>query len=121
MRLGPKSTEGAGLAEAAKKSGVPLDLLDVADAATHYLYGTDPVLIRPDQHITWCGAKSSSDASERHTAQTGWNARTTQSQRSAKSCRAVTPARAFGQLTADPRQSSERRMELRRSGGEKSY
>jgi 2-polyprenyl-6-methoxyphenol hydroxylase-like FAD-dependent oxidoreductase len=63
LRLGPKSTDGASLVEAAKKSGVPLDILDVADAATRDLYGADLVLIRPDQHIAWRGAKSPSDAS----------------------------------------------------------
>ena len=63
LRLGRKSTDGASLVEAAKKSGVPLDILDVADAATRDLYGADLVLIRPDQHIAWRGAKSPSDAS----------------------------------------------------------
>jgi 2-polyprenyl-6-methoxyphenol hydroxylase-like FAD-dependent oxidoreductase len=63
LRLGAKSTDAAGLAEAAKKSGVPLDILDVADAATRDLYGADLVLIRPDQHIAWRGANSPSDAS----------------------------------------------------------
>jgi hypothetical protein len=51
------------VAEAAKKSGVPLDILEVADAATRDLYEADLVLIRPDQHIAWRGAKSPSDAS----------------------------------------------------------
>jgi 2-polyprenyl-6-methoxyphenol hydroxylase-like FAD-dependent oxidoreductase len=64
LRLGPKPTDGADLAEAAKKSGVPLDILDVADAATRDLYGADLVLIRPDQHIAWRGAKSPGDASK---------------------------------------------------------
>jgi 2-polyprenyl-6-methoxyphenol hydroxylase-like FAD-dependent oxidoreductase len=58
LRLGPKSSDGAGVAEAAKKSGVPLDILDVTDTATRDLYGADLVLIRPDQHIAWRGAKS---------------------------------------------------------------
>jgi hypothetical protein len=63
LRLGPKSSDGASVAEAAKKSGVPLDILEVADAATRDLYEADLVLIRPDQHIAWRGAKSPSDAS----------------------------------------------------------
>jgi 2-polyprenyl-6-methoxyphenol hydroxylase-like FAD-dependent oxidoreductase len=63
LRLGPKPSDGAGLAEAAKQSGVPLDILDVADPTTRDLYGAGLVLIRPDQHIAWRGAKSPSDAS----------------------------------------------------------
>jgi hypothetical protein len=63
LRLGPKPADSAGLAEAAKKSGLPLDILDVADAATRELYGADLVLIRPDQHIAWRGTESPSDAS----------------------------------------------------------
>jgi 2-polyprenyl-6-methoxyphenol hydroxylase-like FAD-dependent oxidoreductase len=63
LRLGPKPSDGAGLAEAAKQSGVPLDILDVADAATRDLYGADLVLVRPDQHVAWRGAKSPGDAS----------------------------------------------------------
>jgi 2-polyprenyl-6-methoxyphenol hydroxylase-like FAD-dependent oxidoreductase len=63
LRLGPKSPDGAGLAEAAKKSGVPLDILDVEEEVTRELYGADLVLIRPDQHIAWRGARSPSDAS----------------------------------------------------------
>jgi 2-polyprenyl-6-methoxyphenol hydroxylase-like FAD-dependent oxidoreductase len=62
LRLGPKPADGAGLAEAAKKSGVPLDVLEVADVATRDLYGADLVLVRPDQHIAWRGATSPSDA-----------------------------------------------------------
>jgi Aromatic-ring hydroxylase, C-terminal len=46
-----------------KQSGVPLDILDVADPTTRDLYGADLVLIRPDQHIAWRGAKSPGDAS----------------------------------------------------------
>jgi 2-polyprenyl-6-methoxyphenol hydroxylase-like FAD-dependent oxidoreductase len=61
--LGSKSTDGAGLVEAAKEYGMPLDILHVADAATRDLYGADLVLIRPDQHIAWRGAKSPSDVS----------------------------------------------------------
>jgi 2-polyprenyl-6-methoxyphenol hydroxylase-like FAD-dependent oxidoreductase len=62
LRLAPKSTDGAGLAEAAKRSGMPLEILDVVDTATRDLYGADLVLIRPDQHIAWRGAESPSDA-----------------------------------------------------------
>jgi 2-polyprenyl-6-methoxyphenol hydroxylase-like FAD-dependent oxidoreductase len=63
LRLGPNPADGAGLAEAAKKAGVPLDILEVTDAATRDLYGADLVVVRPDQHIAWRGAKSPSDAS----------------------------------------------------------
>ncbi len=61
LRLGTKSTDGAGLAAAAKKRGVPLDVLDVPDAATRDLYGADFALIRPDQHVAWRGDAAPDD------------------------------------------------------------
>lgn len=63
LRLGPKPTDGAALVAAAKKAGVPLDVVDVPDAATRDLYGANLALIRPDQHVAWRGAKSPSDPS----------------------------------------------------------
>jgi 2-polyprenyl-6-methoxyphenol hydroxylase-like FAD-dependent oxidoreductase len=63
LRLGPKPAGGGDLAEAANKSRVPFDILDVPDSAMRELYGADLVLIRPDQHIAWRGANSAGNAS----------------------------------------------------------
>ena len=63
LRLGPKPAGGGDLAEAANRSGVPFDILDVPDSAMRDLYGADLVLIRPDQHIAWRGENSADNAS----------------------------------------------------------
>ena len=61
LRLGPKPPDAASLAAAAKQRAVPLDVLDVPDAAARDLYGADLALIRPDQHVAWRGDASPSD------------------------------------------------------------
>lgn len=52
------------LAEAARRQGVPLDIVDVRDEHAHRLYERDLVLIRPDQHVAWRG-NSVPDSPER--------------------------------------------------------
>jgi 2-polyprenyl-6-methoxyphenol hydroxylase-like FAD-dependent oxidoreductase len=47
--------EAAGLIEAARRRGVPLEVLDIRDAHARALYERDLVLIRPDQHVAWRG------------------------------------------------------------------
>ena len=63
LRLGPKPADGDDLAEAAKKSGVPFDILDVPNPASRDLYGADLALVRPDQHIAWRGTNPAGNAS----------------------------------------------------------
>jgi hypothetical protein len=62
LRLGPKPPDAASLAAAARECSVPLDILDVPDAASRDLYGADLALIRPDQHVAWRGDTSPTDA-----------------------------------------------------------
>jgi hypothetical protein len=62
LRLGSKPPAAASLAAAARERGVPLDILDVPDAATREIYGSDLALIRPDQHVAWRSDASPADA-----------------------------------------------------------
>jgi len=62
LRLGPNPPPVASLAASAQERGVPLDILDLPDAAARELYGSDLALIRPDQHIAWRGDSSPADA-----------------------------------------------------------
>ena len=45
----------SGIAEAAKRRGVPLTVLDVDDAAAAALYERKLALVRPDRHVAWRG------------------------------------------------------------------
>jgi 2-polyprenyl-6-methoxyphenol hydroxylase-like FAD-dependent oxidoreductase len=68
LRLGGKAADGAAIANAAKKRGVPLSVLDVPPSAARDLYGADLALIRPDQYVAWRGNTAPVD-SERLMAQ----------------------------------------------------
>ncbi len=54
--------DGGALIAAARRRGVPLDVVDVLDADARDLYGRDLALIRPDQHVCWRGDRMPSDA-----------------------------------------------------------
>lgn len=47
--------DAARVQEAAQTRGIPLTILPVAHNAAHEFYGSDLILIRPDQHIAWRG------------------------------------------------------------------
>jgi 2-polyprenyl-6-methoxyphenol hydroxylase-like FAD-dependent oxidoreductase len=49
------SSDGAALAEAARRRGVPLRVMRIEDDDARALYERDYVLIRPDRHIAWRG------------------------------------------------------------------
>jgi len=51
----------AGLVEAAARRGVPLAVLDVAEADARALYARKLVLVRPDQHVAWRGDDKPAD------------------------------------------------------------
>jgi hypothetical protein len=53
--------DGGALADAARRRGVPLDVVDVLDADARDLYGRDLALIRPDQHVCWRGDRLPAD------------------------------------------------------------
>ena len=53
---------GGALVDAARRRGVPIDVVDVHDPDARDLYGRDLALIRPDQHICWRGDRLPNDA-----------------------------------------------------------
>ncbi len=54
LRFDEKADPSA-LVDAARKRGMPLDIVDVLDADARDLYGRDLALVRPDQHVCWRG------------------------------------------------------------------
>jgi len=48
----------------AKRRGVPLTVLDVADAEAAAVYQKKLVLVRPDRHVAWRGDTPPADARE---------------------------------------------------------
>jgi 2-polyprenyl-6-methoxyphenol hydroxylase-like FAD-dependent oxidoreductase len=49
------------LAQAAKRAGVPLTILEFRDPQLRALYGAPLALIRPDQYVAWRGANAQAD------------------------------------------------------------
>ena len=53
------------MAAAAARRGVPLEILRIADPELAKIYQAKLVLVRPDQHVCWCGnAQTDSDQAE---------------------------------------------------------
>ena len=61
LRLGGHATGSAALEAAARRRGIPLDVLDHPSDAVRDLYERDLVLVRPDQHVAWRGNRSPDD------------------------------------------------------------
>jgi hypothetical protein len=59
LRFDPKVSV-AGLTEAAKKRGMPFEVLDVLSPEAS-IYDRKLVLSRPDQHVAWRGDKEPAD------------------------------------------------------------
>jgi hypothetical protein len=55
LRLGGTRADSAGVAQAVRATGAPLDVLDVADETARAVYGCDLLLVRPDLHVAWRG------------------------------------------------------------------
>jgi hypothetical protein len=55
LRVGDGAVDGAPLRRAARRLGVPLEIVDVAQPQASALYECKLALIRPDQHIAWRG------------------------------------------------------------------
>jgi hypothetical protein len=53
LRFADIDTEA--LTDAARRRGVPLEVIDLRDEHARRLYERDLVLIRPDQHVAWRG------------------------------------------------------------------
>ena len=56
LRLGSTQSDTAGLEQALRGTGAPLDVLDVPDQAVREIYEYDLLLVRPDLHVVWRGA-----------------------------------------------------------------
>jgi len=61
LRLGGHAAGSAALEAAARRRGIPLDVLDHPSDAARDLYERDLVLIRPDQHVAWRGNRPPHD------------------------------------------------------------
>ena len=55
--LSPDRTTAAAFAAEAAARSLPLTVIHLSDPAVRELYGADNVLIRPDQHVAWRGAR----------------------------------------------------------------
>jgi 2-polyprenyl-6-methoxyphenol hydroxylase-like FAD-dependent oxidoreductase len=55
LRLGGAASDSRALEAAARRRGMPLDVLDAPQPAARDLYGRDLVLVRPDHHVAWRG------------------------------------------------------------------
>ncbi|ESU47952.1 FAD-monooxygenase [Streptomyces sp. HCCB10043] len=59
--MGDRAADSGALARAARDRGVPLTRLDLPDGAARELYGPGLVLVRPDGHVAWRGARPPAD------------------------------------------------------------
>jgi 2-polyprenyl-6-methoxyphenol hydroxylase-like FAD-dependent oxidoreductase len=71
LRLGGTTSNTVGFEAAARRRGLPLKIVDVADPAARDLYQRDLVLIRPDQHVAWRGNRVPTDPASLLTYVTG--------------------------------------------------
>jgi 2-polyprenyl-6-methoxyphenol hydroxylase-like FAD-dependent oxidoreductase len=61
LRFGGLGRSGDDLAAAARKRGMPLDVVDLAEPAIAELYARKLVLVRPDGHVAWRGDDTPAD------------------------------------------------------------
>jgi hypothetical protein len=50
-----KASDATDLCKAAQAAGLPLAVEMIHESAARELYGSDWVLVRPDQHVAWRG------------------------------------------------------------------
>ncbi|MFE0106917.1 FAD-dependent monooxygenase [Streptomyces sp. NPDC059009] len=61
LELGAADGAAAPLMAAARRRGIPLDVVRLDDPAARELYERDLVLVRPDQHVAWRGHRVPAD------------------------------------------------------------
>lgn len=64
LRLGENAPSTIGLEAAARRRGLPLKVVQLADPAARDLYERDLVLIRPDHHVAWRGNRAPAQAAD---------------------------------------------------------
>jgi hypothetical protein len=62
LRLGGTRADTAGLVQAMRATGAPLDVLEIGDETARAVYGFDLLLLRPDLHVAWRGNEPPDDA-----------------------------------------------------------
>jgi 2-polyprenyl-6-methoxyphenol hydroxylase-like FAD-dependent oxidoreductase len=62
LRLGHRPPEASEIVCAARGRGIPISVVDIADAEIRDLYDRDLALIRPDHYVAWRGNTVPSDA-----------------------------------------------------------
>ncbi len=60
----PGAPDASGIAEAASRNAMPLDVVEIADPAIAALYEKKLVLVRPDGHVAWRGNTAPQDPAE---------------------------------------------------------
>jgi 2-polyprenyl-6-methoxyphenol hydroxylase-like FAD-dependent oxidoreductase len=71
LRLGGTRAQTAGLEDAIRAFGAPLEVLNLPDQVARDIYGFDLILVRPDMHIVWRGQQVPHDAAEVAAVATG--------------------------------------------------
>ncbi|HVA12866.1 MAG TPA: FAD-dependent monooxygenase, partial [Stellaceae bacterium] len=61
LRLGADAPDPTGIAAAAARRGVPLEVVSITDPALAKLYERPLVLVRPDGHVAWRAAEAPDD------------------------------------------------------------
>jgi len=71
LRLGGTRADTAGLEQALRATGAPLEVLDIAEEPARAVYGYDVLLVRPDLHVVWRGNEMPDDPARLATIVTG--------------------------------------------------
>lgn len=62
LKLGNTEADTGALADAFRRVGAPLQVLELSDETPRLVYGSDLLLLRPDMHVVWRGNAPPEDA-----------------------------------------------------------